>query len=39
MLQFFELMTTWCEQTRKLSTPAIIRMIKMGNKLARILGE
>ena len=39
MLQFFELMTTWCEQTRKLPTPAIIRMVKMGNKLARILGE
>src|SRR5258706_3687322 len=26
LLQFFELMTTWCEQTRKLSTPAVIRM-------------
>jgi len=39
MLQFFELMTGWCEQTRKLPTPAVIRMIKMGNKLARMLGE
>lgn len=39
MLQFFELMTSWTEQTRKLSTPAVIRMIKMGNKLARVLGE
>jgi hypothetical protein len=39
MLQFFEVMTSWCEQTRKLPTPAIVRMVKMGNKLARMLGE
>jgi DNA-binding transcriptional regulator GbsR (MarR family) len=39
MLHFFELMTNWCEQTRKLPTPAVIRMVKMGNKLARMLGE
>jgi DNA-binding transcriptional regulator GbsR (MarR family) len=39
MLQFFEVMTNWCEQTRKLPTPAIVRMVKMGNKLARMLGE
>jgi hypothetical protein len=39
MLQFFELMTAWTEQTRKLPTPAVIRMVKMGNRLARVLGE
>jgi DNA-binding transcriptional regulator GbsR (MarR family) len=39
MLQFFELMTSWCEQTRKLPTAVVIRMVKMGNKLARVLGE
>ena len=39
MLQFFELTTNWCEQTRKLPTPAVIRMVKMGNKLARMFGE
>jgi DNA-binding transcriptional regulator GbsR (MarR family) len=39
MLQFFELMTNWCEQTRKLPTPAVIRMVKMGNRLARLLGD
>lgn len=39
MLQFFELMTNWCEQTRKLPTAAVMRMVKMGNKLARMLGE
>src|SRR3954451_16492586 len=38
MLQFFELMTTWCEQTRKLPTPAVVRMVKMGDKLGRLLG-
>jgi DNA-binding transcriptional regulator GbsR (MarR family) len=37
MLHFFELMTSWTEQTRKLPTPAIIRMVKMGDKLARLL--
>ena len=37
MLQFFELMTTWCEQTRKLPTPAVLRMVKMGDKLGRLL--
>ena len=39
MLQFFELMTGWCEQTRKLPTPAVIRMVKMGDKLGRMLGK
>jgi DNA-binding transcriptional regulator GbsR (MarR family) len=38
MLHFFELMTTWAEQTRKLPTAAVVRMIKMGDKLARLLG-
>lgn len=37
MLQFFEMMTSWAEQTRKLPTPAVIRMVKMGDKLARLL--
>lgn len=39
MLQFFEVMTSWCEQTRKLSTPAVMRMVKMGNRFAKMLGE
>ncbi len=38
MLQFFELMTRWTESTRKLPTPAIIRMVKMGDKLGKLLG-
>jgi hypothetical protein len=32
-------MTTWCEQKRKLPTPAVIRMVKMGSKVAKMLGE
>ena len=38
MLQFFELMTGWAEQTRKLPTPAVIRMVKMGDKVAKMFG-
>ena len=38
MLQFFELMTTWAEQTRKLPTPAVLRLVKAGDKLGRLLG-
>lgn len=36
LLQFFELMTGWVEQTRKLPTPALVRMAKAGDKLARM---
>jgi DNA-binding transcriptional regulator GbsR (MarR family) len=39
MLQFFELMIGWTESTRKLPTPAIVRMVKMGDKLAKVLGK
>lgn len=38
MLQFFELMITWAEQTRKLPTAAVIRLVKMGDRLGRLLG-
>jgi DNA-binding transcriptional regulator GbsR (MarR family) len=38
MLQFFELMTTWTAQTRKLPTAAVVRMVKMGDRLGRLLG-
>ena len=39
LLEFFELMTSWCDQTRKLPTPAVIRMVKMGDKVAKLLGR
>ena len=38
MLQFFELMIAWAEHTRKLPTPAVIRLVKAGDKLGRLLG-
>jgi DNA-binding transcriptional regulator GbsR (MarR family) len=38
MLEFFELMTNWCDQTRRLPTSAVIRMVKMGDTLAKLIG-
>jgi DNA-binding transcriptional regulator GbsR (MarR family) len=38
LLQFFEQMTAWVEQTRKLPTPAIVRMVKAGDRIARMFG-
>ena len=38
LLEFFESMTTFVEQMRALPTPAVARMVKMGSKLARLLG-
>ena len=38
MLSFFELMTQWYEQTRQMSTPAVMRLCKLGDKVARLLG-
>ena len=38
MLSFFELMSQWVEQTRKIPTPAIVRTIKLGDKVIKLLG-
>jgi len=38
MLEFFELMTNWYESTRKMSTPAVLKMCKLGDKVAKLLG-
>jgi DNA-binding transcriptional regulator GbsR (MarR family) len=38
MLQFFELMNGWFEQAAKLPTPAAIRVAKMGDKIAKLVG-
>jgi DNA-binding transcriptional regulator GbsR (MarR family) len=38
LLHFFELMTRWVDQTRKLPTPAVQRLVRMGDKVARLLG-
>ena len=38
LLEFFEAMTTFVEQMRGLPTPAVVRMVKMGGRLAKLLG-
>ncbi len=38
MLQFFEQMTSWYEQTRRMSTPAVLKLVKLGDKVARLVG-
>lgn len=38
MLDFFEVMTSWYEQTRKIPTPAVIKLCRMGDKVGRMLG-
>src|SRR5262249_31426740 len=38
MLQFFELMNGWFEQTSRLSTGAVQRMVKMADKIAKLAG-
>jgi DNA-binding transcriptional regulator GbsR (MarR family) len=38
MLNFFEVMSQWYEQTRSLPTPAMQKLCKLGDKVARLLG-
>ena len=38
MLQVFELSSNWYDQTRKLPTAAVVRMCKMCDKVAKLLG-
>src|SRR6478672_8630972 len=38
MLSFFELMTQWYDSTRRMPTPAVIRLCKLGDKVAKLLG-
>jgi DNA-binding transcriptional regulator GbsR (MarR family) len=38
MLEFFESMTAWSDQLNALSTPALIRLVKMGDKIVKMLG-
>src|SRR5690349_7040724 len=38
MLNFFELMTNWYEQTRRMPTAAVIKLCKLGDKVAELLG-
>ena len=38
MRSFFELMTQWYEQTRQMPTPAVVKMCKLGDKVAKLIG-
>lgn len=38
MLDFFETMTTWYSQIRRLPTGAVIRFVKLGDKVRKLLG-
>lgn len=38
MLNFFENMTNWYDQTRRMPTAAVIKLCKLGDKVAKLLG-
>lgn len=38
MLEFFELANTWSEQAMKLPTPVLLKAVKMGDKVFKLLG-
>lgn len=38
MLNFFELMTTWYDSTRKMPTASVLKLCKLGDKVTRLLG-
>ena len=38
MRDFFETMSTWYEQIDQLPTPAVIKFVKMGSKVAKWIG-
>jgi hypothetical protein len=37
LLEFFESMTNYADQMRKLPTPAVVRLIKMGARVGKLL--
>jgi DNA-binding transcriptional regulator GbsR (MarR family) len=38
MLSFFEQMTEWYESTRRMTTPSVLKIVKLGDKVARMMG-
>ena len=38
MLGFFETMTTWYAQIRRMPTGAFVKFVKMGDKVRKLLG-
>jgi DNA-binding transcriptional regulator GbsR (MarR family) len=37
MLEFFELMTTWYDQTRSMPIPSVLKFVKLGDKVRKLL--
>jgi DNA-binding transcriptional regulator GbsR (MarR family) len=38
MLQLFEVMSDWYDKTRRIPTPTVVKTVKMGDKMVRMLG-
>jgi DNA-binding transcriptional regulator GbsR (MarR family) len=38
LLEFFEIMLTWYEQIRRLPTGVLLKLVKLGDKLGKMLG-
>ena len=38
LLHFFETMTHWYEQMKRLPTPALLKLVKLGEKIRKLLG-
>ena len=39
MLEFYETITTWYAQVRRMPTKSVIKFVKMGDKVRKLLGE
>ncbi len=37
MLEFFELMTGWYEQTRSMPMPAVMKLVRMGDRVRKLI--
>jgi DNA-binding transcriptional regulator GbsR (MarR family) len=38
MLEFFEVMTTWYDQVRRMPRPVLIKFVRLGDKLIKLVG-
>jgi DNA-binding transcriptional regulator GbsR (MarR family) len=38
LLDFFETMTSWYEQMKKLPTPSLLKLVRLGEKIRKLLG-
>lgn len=39
LLRFFEMMTTWYQQMARVPTPLLLRAVKLGDKIFKLLGQ